>query len=219
MAFLRGFVQTEPRFSPKTCTKMKTMPKHFKKCLTNHPPVSILIMLRLESWLSGLRRTTGNRVWANTPPRVQIPNSPPRLPCSNTVNPRQSRRRVVTSAVFLTPDANHIPMRGELQAPFLCWAKIGPYRPLSGLGLCLTHEQGQKAKIRPPQAQKRACKTGGVSPARCLKDVHHGTVSVLDTVYRTRASRSIPVRPVMPGRFFGGAGGGQHCNAPVVLLI
>ena len=34
-------------------------------------------MLRLESWLSGLRRTTGNRVWANTPPRVQIPNSPP----------------------------------------------------------------------------------------------------------------------------------------------
>ena len=31
----------------------------------------------MESWLSGLRRTTGNRVWADTPPRVQIPNSPP----------------------------------------------------------------------------------------------------------------------------------------------
>ena len=31
----------------------------------------------MESWLSGLRRTTGNRVWAYTPPRVQIPNSPP----------------------------------------------------------------------------------------------------------------------------------------------
>ena len=30
----------------------------------------------MESWLSGLRRTTGNRVWAYTPPRVQIPNSP-----------------------------------------------------------------------------------------------------------------------------------------------
>ena len=33
----------------------------------------------MESWLSGLRRTTGNRVWADTPPRVQIPNSPPEL--------------------------------------------------------------------------------------------------------------------------------------------
>ena len=31
----------------------------------------------LESWLSGLRRTTGNRVWGDTSPRVQIPNSPP----------------------------------------------------------------------------------------------------------------------------------------------
>ena len=64
------------------------------------------------------------------------------------------------------------------------------------------------------QAQKRACKTGGVSPARSMKDVHHGTVSVLDTVYRTRASRSIPVRPVMPGRFFGGAGGGHPADRP-----
>ncbi len=32
--------------------------------------------LCLESWLSGLRRTTGNRVTAYTRPRVQIPNSP-----------------------------------------------------------------------------------------------------------------------------------------------
>ncbi len=31
----------------------------------------------MESWLSGLRRTTGNRVTANTRSRVQIPNSPP----------------------------------------------------------------------------------------------------------------------------------------------
>ena len=31
-----------------------------------------------ESWLSGLRRTTGNRVWGDTSPRVQIPNSPHR---------------------------------------------------------------------------------------------------------------------------------------------
>lgn len=69
------------------------------------------------------------------------------------------------------------------------------------------------------QAQKRACKTGGVSPARSMKDKHLDTMYALDTVYRTRASRSIPVRPVMPGRFFGGAGGGQRCNAPVVLLI
>ena len=30
----------------------------------------------MESWLSGLRRTTGNRVWGDTSPRVQIPNSP-----------------------------------------------------------------------------------------------------------------------------------------------
>ena len=32
----------------------------------------------MESWLSGLRRTTGNRVWGDTSPRVQIPNSPPK---------------------------------------------------------------------------------------------------------------------------------------------
>ena len=31
----------------------------------------------MESWLSGLRRTTGNRVWGDTSPRVQIPDSPP----------------------------------------------------------------------------------------------------------------------------------------------
>ena len=31
----------------------------------------------MESWLSGLRRTTGNRVYVNSVPRVQIPNSPP----------------------------------------------------------------------------------------------------------------------------------------------
>ena len=31
----------------------------------------------LESWLSGLRRTTGNRVTAYTRSRVQIPDSPP----------------------------------------------------------------------------------------------------------------------------------------------
>ena len=30
----------------------------------------------VESWLSGLRRTTGNRVWGDTSPRVRIPNSP-----------------------------------------------------------------------------------------------------------------------------------------------
>ncbi len=30
----------------------------------------------MESWLSGLRRTTGNRVWGDTSPRVRIPNSP-----------------------------------------------------------------------------------------------------------------------------------------------
>ena len=35
----------------------------------------------MESWLSGLRRMTGNRVWAYTPPRVQIPNSPRYTPC------------------------------------------------------------------------------------------------------------------------------------------
>ena len=33
--------------------------------------------LLVESWLSGLRRTTGNRVYVNSVPRVQIPNSPP----------------------------------------------------------------------------------------------------------------------------------------------
>jgi hypothetical protein len=32
----------------------------------------------MESWLSGLRRTTGNRVRVNSPPRVQIPDSPPK---------------------------------------------------------------------------------------------------------------------------------------------
>ena len=31
----------------------------------------------MESWLSGLRRTTGNRVYVDSVPRVQIPNSPP----------------------------------------------------------------------------------------------------------------------------------------------
>ena len=33
----------------------------------------------MERWLSGLRRTIGNRVWAYTPPRVQIPLSPPKF--------------------------------------------------------------------------------------------------------------------------------------------
>ena len=32
---------------------------------------------KMESWLSGLRRTTGNRVYVDSVPRVQIPNSPP----------------------------------------------------------------------------------------------------------------------------------------------
>ncbi len=31
----------------------------------------------MESWLSGRRRTTGNRVYVNSVTRVQIPNSPP----------------------------------------------------------------------------------------------------------------------------------------------
>ncbi len=31
----------------------------------------------MESWLSGLKRTIGNRVCVNSAPRVQIPNSPP----------------------------------------------------------------------------------------------------------------------------------------------
>ena len=35
----------------------------------------------MESWLSGLRRTTGNRVRADTPPWVQIPNSPLEKSC------------------------------------------------------------------------------------------------------------------------------------------
>ncbi len=57
-----------------------------KSPLTNAPIRAIIINaaddppqyeLHMESWLSGLRRTTGNRVWAYTPPRVQIPNSPP----------------------------------------------------------------------------------------------------------------------------------------------
>ena len=55
--------------------------------LTNGGTICIIIYVadneatpQMESWLSGLRRTTGNRVWAYTPPRVQIPNSPPKKP-------------------------------------------------------------------------------------------------------------------------------------------
>ena len=36
-----------------------------------------LLRQQMESWLSGRRRTTGNRVSVNSASRVQIPNSPP----------------------------------------------------------------------------------------------------------------------------------------------
>ena len=35
--------------------------------------------MTMESWLSGRRRTIGNRVCVNSAPRVQIPNSPPNI--------------------------------------------------------------------------------------------------------------------------------------------
>ena len=47
----------------------------------------------MESWLSGLRRTTGNRVYVNSVPRVQIPNSPPQR--------RLSINSLSTGGVFL----------------------------------------------------------------------------------------------------------------------
>ncbi len=47
----------------------------------------------LESWLSGLRRTTGNRVWGDTSPRVQIPNSPPESTASAVLFPFSSVHR------------------------------------------------------------------------------------------------------------------------------
>ena len=34
---------------------------------------------RVERWLSGLKRTPGEREWANTPPWVRIPVSPPKF--------------------------------------------------------------------------------------------------------------------------------------------
>ena len=64
--------------------------------LTNAPIRAIIITvaddppqceLHMESWLSGLRRTTGNRVWAYTPPRVQIPNSPHNKGAGNKLAP------------------------------------------------------------------------------------------------------------------------------------
>ena len=39
--------------------------------------ISLVDDTGMESWLSGLRRTTGNRVYVDSVSRVQIPNSPP----------------------------------------------------------------------------------------------------------------------------------------------
>ena len=46
----------------------------------------------MESWLSGIRRTTGNRVYVNSVPRVQILNSPPE---------RNPRRMVLRGFLFV----------------------------------------------------------------------------------------------------------------------
>ena len=66
----------------------------FSPEILHFPAISAIISfverdsLLVESWLSGLRRTTGNRVYVNSVPRVQIPNSPPRHPAGlETIQP------------------------------------------------------------------------------------------------------------------------------------
>ena len=40
---------------------------------------------KMESWLSGRRRTIGNRVGVMSVSRVQIPNSPPEVSCNRKI--------------------------------------------------------------------------------------------------------------------------------------
>ena len=58
----------------------KKIRKNGKKVLTRGATCSTIPLVDdtgMESWLSGLRRTTGNRVYVDSVSRVQIPNSPP----------------------------------------------------------------------------------------------------------------------------------------------
>ena len=58
----------------------KKIRKNGKKVLTSGTTCSTISLVDgtgMESWLSGLRRTTGNRVYVDSVSRVQIPNSPP----------------------------------------------------------------------------------------------------------------------------------------------
>ena len=80
----------------------KDYEKNRKKCLTKHEKSDIINLvaerysenkIQMESWLSGRRRTTGNRVTVMSGSRVQIPDSPP-------VYHRNSDRIAV---VFLSP--------------------------------------------------------------------------------------------------------------------
>ena len=60
--------------------KTKKSEKMGKRGLTSGADCSTISLVDdtgMESWLSGLRRTTGNRVYVDSVSRVQIPNSPP----------------------------------------------------------------------------------------------------------------------------------------------
>ena len=66
----------------------------------------------MESWLSGRRRTTGNRVYVMSVPRVQIPDSPPCYP--NTIDAAgESARRSWVFWGFEGPDFSEFSIDAE----------------------------------------------------------------------------------------------------------